>query len=79
MKNPKLKVRNHDRVYTIKFYENHKRKFKSLGTKDKMEAVVLFTRYTGFPVPAAHKAKQTLEPALSTLYGDAVNKFILRK
>ena len=69
MKKPQLTVGNRDGVYTIEFYENHKRKFKSLGTKDKKEAVILFTRYTGFPVSAANKAKQTPEPALeSTLY-----------
>ena len=42
MKTPKLKVRNRDGVYTIECQENHKRKFKSLGTKDEMEAVILF-------------------------------------
>ena len=36
MQTPKLKVRNRDGVDYIELYENHKRKFKSLGAKDKM-------------------------------------------
>ena len=50
MRNPKLAKRIRDGIYTIQYYENHKRKFKSLDTKDKMEAEILFIRITGYPV-----------------------------
>ena len=38
MKEPKLIKRNRDGVYSIVFYQNNSRKYKSLGTKNKMEA-----------------------------------------
>ena len=38
MKEPKLIKRNRDRVYSIVFNQNNSHKYKSLGTKNKMEA-----------------------------------------
>ena len=54
MKEPKLIKRNRDRVYSIVFNQNNRHKYKSLGTKNKMEAEIVFTRITGFPVTTDH-------------------------
>ena len=47
MKELKLIKRDRDGVYSIVFYQNNNSKYKSLGTKNKMEAEIAFTKITG--------------------------------
>ena len=54
MKLPKLIKRKRDGIYTIEFHVNHKRKYKSLGTKDKTEAEILFIRISEFNAKYKH-------------------------
>ena len=54
MKELKLIKRDRDGVYSIVFYQNNNSKYKSFGTKNKMEAEIVFTRITGFPVTTDH-------------------------
>ena len=77
MKNPKLFKRNRDGIYTIQYYQNHKRKFKSLGTRDKIEASIKFSQITEhLTLEPLSVPKFTTERIKSTAYKEPANKFI---
>ena len=83
MKNPKIVKRNRDGVYSIEYYENHKRKVRSLGTKDKIEAGIRYSQLTGHLIAGNHVAESWSTPRTrkerKANYILAVNKFILSK
>ena len=51
MKTPKLIQRKRDGIFEASYYINGKRSRKSLGTTNKVEAVVRFAQITGQPLP----------------------------
>ena len=69
MKYPMIAKRKRDGVYTIQYYENHKHKFKSLGTRDKIEASIKFSQITEHLTPELLSVpKFTTERIKSTSY-----------
>ena len=48
MNNPRIIKRKRDEVYAIEYCIKHKRKVKSLGTRDKIEAGVKYSYIAGY-------------------------------